>query len=220
MPVYLLFLALFFAVPVLILGVISRRELRRHPRTVLWSMAFVATFGAVWDWLACRTGVWRYDSAATLGVWIDGQKMDFYYATEFIWGGGVPSARKVDWDEITNGPHCPAKKKQPGDIYMIDPIHRPMNKYLDEDVTWSDPTRVINHPTANRVKIPMEWNLPEYFMGPSDSTCAVPMIGASDVVSDADTPASVRNVRCGFPGAPWCIVSAGRQRTGGKEGKA
>jgi len=72
MPVYALFLVVFFALPALVLGWLLRTEIRRYARTILWCLIFVYTFGAVWDWLSVRTGVWRYDSAPTLGVWIDG----------------------------------------------------------------------------------------------------------------------------------------------------
>ena len=72
MPVYLIYLAVFFAIPLGVLAALTRRELRRHPRTILWSLVSVYTAGGVWDWLACRTGVWRYDSAPALGIWIDG----------------------------------------------------------------------------------------------------------------------------------------------------
>lgn len=72
MPVYALFLIVFFALPALALGWLLRAELRRYRRTLLWCLAFVYTIGAGWDWLSVRTGVWRYDSAPTLGIWIDG----------------------------------------------------------------------------------------------------------------------------------------------------
>lgn len=88
MLVYLIFLAVFFAFPFLVLGALNRKELRRHPRTLLWSLVFVATFGALWDWLACRTGVWRYDSAETVGLWIDGlpaEEIVGFYALGALW---------------------------------------------------------------------------------------------------------------------------------------
>lgn len=72
MPVYALFLIVFFALPALVLGWFMRTEIRRYRRTLLWCLAFVYTIGAAWDWLSVRTGVWRYDSAPTIGVRIDG----------------------------------------------------------------------------------------------------------------------------------------------------
>ncbi len=70
MPVYLVYLLVGFGLPVAVAGWIARRRLWRYRRTVLWSLVFVAGLGGVWDWLACVTGVWRYDTAPTLGVWL------------------------------------------------------------------------------------------------------------------------------------------------------
>lgn len=72
MYVYLWFLIFFFALPLAIVGWFGRRRIFRYKRTVSWSLLFVYTLGWLWDWLSYRTGVWRYDSAKTLGVWIDG----------------------------------------------------------------------------------------------------------------------------------------------------
>jgi lycopene cyclase domain-containing protein len=72
MPVFLIHLLVFFVPPVLVLGWLLRASLRRYKRTLLWSLVFVCTMGAVWDWLSVRTGVWRYDSAPTLGLWVAG----------------------------------------------------------------------------------------------------------------------------------------------------
>lgn len=72
MPVYLIYLIVFFALPVTALALWQRPLLRRYRRTLLWCFAFVYTLGLLWDWLAVRTGVWFYDSAPTLGLWVDG----------------------------------------------------------------------------------------------------------------------------------------------------
>lgn len=72
MLVYLVFLSVFFAVPVAVLLLAVGKDLRRIPRTVLWSLAFVATLGLAWDWLSIRTGLWRYDTAPTIGIWLGG----------------------------------------------------------------------------------------------------------------------------------------------------
>ncbi len=72
MPVYCVYLITFFVVPVSVIGWILRKDIRRHPRTIFWSLGFVYALGLVWDWVACKTGVWRYNSAETLGLWIDG----------------------------------------------------------------------------------------------------------------------------------------------------
>jgi lycopene cyclase domain-containing protein len=69
---YLNFLLLFFGLPILVLGWRLRSELRRYPRTLAWCFGFVFTVGWFWDWLSWRTGVWRYDTAPTVGWWIGG----------------------------------------------------------------------------------------------------------------------------------------------------
>jgi lycopene cyclase domain-containing protein len=69
---YLVFLLLFFAVPGLPLAWARRKDLVRYRKTALWSLFFVCTIGAVWDWLSWKTGVWRYDSGQTLGPWLGG----------------------------------------------------------------------------------------------------------------------------------------------------
>ncbi len=71
MPVYLVYLLAFFAPPVLALAWLLRREARRFPRTILWSLLFVYALGLPWDVLSTRTGVWRYDVAPTVGIWLD-----------------------------------------------------------------------------------------------------------------------------------------------------
>jgi prepilin-type N-terminal cleavage/methylation domain-containing protein len=115
---------------------------------------------------------------------IDGVPASFNLATEFIWGGGVPDKRKPEWDD-TQGEANPVEYDT--DTYVIIPIERPMNKYLDAEVTWSDARRHRGQGgERDRRRIPME--LPDYFKCPSDCTAAVPMANADDAVSDADTP--------------------------------
>ena len=97
---------------------------------------------------------------------IDGEPVGHNLATDFVWGGGVPDRRKINWDD-TQGPFNPAEYKT--DTYWIRPIHRPMNKYLDAEVSWDDPRRIRN--TKERKEIPMD--LPDYFKCPADCTAAV-----------------------------------------------
>lgn len=118
---------------------------------------------------------------------IDDYFPDFKLATEFIWGGGVPDRDKNDWDESL-GEYNPAHRSHIADVYKIDPVDRPMNKYLDADVTWGDKRRLHGLGTGDRLKFPMD--LPEYFICPSDCTAGVPMIGPSgdNPMLDSDTP--------------------------------
>ncbi len=93
MPVYLIYLLLFFAPPVLVLGWLLRKEIGDFRRTILWSLLFVYTIGLLWDWLSCRTGVWRYDSAETLGIWLDGLPVEeflgFYVLGTLLMDGAI-----------------------------------------------------------------------------------------------------------------------------------
>ncbi len=119
--------------------------------------------------------------AFNFGYQPEGYNPAFNLATEFIWGGGVPDTRRVEWDP-SQGNYNPAQMRT--DTYVIFPIDRPMNKYLDPEVTWSDPDRIKGN--DERYERPMD--LPEYFICPSDCTAAVPESGASDDPSDTDTP--------------------------------
>ena len=72
MPVYLIYLLVFFVLPVLVLGWQLRDVIGEYKRTIAWSLFFIYTLGFIWDWLCVRTGVWRYDSAPNLGIWLLG----------------------------------------------------------------------------------------------------------------------------------------------------
>jgi prepilin-type N-terminal cleavage/methylation domain-containing protein len=113
---------------------------------------------------------------------IDGDPVGFELATPLIWGGGVPHKRPGEWDHA-QGPFNPAQWKT--DTYWLRPIHRPMNRYLDAEVTWDHPDR-IGKKRARR-RIPME--LPEYFKCPSDCTAGLwPVDQHTNVLADYDTP--------------------------------
>ena len=107
----------------------------------------------------------------------------FNVATDFIWGGGLPDRRSTDWDD--NQGQNPLEYNP--DIYVILENERPLNKFLDADVTWCDPERrgVGNNKRRRR---PMQ--LPDFFKCPSDRTTAVPWIGVVDDPFDQDTPQS------------------------------
>ena len=103
----------------------------------------------------------------------------YAYYTEFVWGGDVPDATRGQWDDTQGG-----NPVNISDVYCFPPERRPMNKYLDPEMSWSDPLRVKgNH---ERYKRPSQ--APDFFRCPSDKTCAVPEAGATDPPYDADTP--------------------------------
>ena len=105
-------------------------------------------------------------------------RMNLY--TEFIWGGDVPSARALEWDP-TQGDNPVIRQT---DTYLYPPDRRPLNKYLDPELSWSNPLRV----KGNRERYRIASQMPDYFKCPSDKTAAVPMAGATDPPYDADTP--------------------------------
>jgi hypothetical protein len=113
----------------------------------------------------------------------DGYPQNIALATEFIWGGDVPDARARDWDP-TQGDTVPSSRNT--DVYVIRPVDRPMNKYLDAEVSWSDPDRI----KGNSLRYEKAMEVPDYFKCPSDKTCAVPMAGAQDPDVESDTPNS------------------------------
>jgi lycopene cyclase domain-containing protein len=72
MPVYASYLLIFFVVPVLVLVYHLRGLVGTYKRTLLWSFIIIYTVGFLWDWLCVETGVWRYDTAPTTGIWFVG----------------------------------------------------------------------------------------------------------------------------------------------------
>lgn len=72
MPVYFFYLLVFFVTPVMVLMWLLWKQVKTYRRTLLWTLLFIYTFGALWDWLSVQTGLWNYDTADTLGVWIFG----------------------------------------------------------------------------------------------------------------------------------------------------
>jgi len=101
MPVYLIYLMIFFVTPVLIMSWMLRATVANYKRTILWSLFFIYTVGFLWDWLCVRTGVWRYDSAETLGIGFAGltaeEFVGFYiFGTLLIDGVVLLFLRKAD----------------------------------------------------------------------------------------------------------------------------
>jgi prepilin-type N-terminal cleavage/methylation domain-containing protein len=112
---------------------------------------------------------------------IDGFDPSLRLATEYVWGGGLPDRQWMDWD-YTLGTWNPPQLRN-ADVYIVTPVNRPMNKYLDPEVTWSDPERIKGNP--QRYEKPMD--LPDYFMCPSDSDAAVPDVDSPDPPADYET---------------------------------
>ena len=101
MPTYLIYLLIFFVLPVLALAWRLRDLIGKVKRTIAWSLFFIYTLGFAWDWLCVRTGVWRYDSADTLGIWFVGLTVEefvgFYvFGTLLIVGVVLSCLRKAN----------------------------------------------------------------------------------------------------------------------------
>lgn len=105
---------------------------------------------------------------------IDGKLFQWIYSSEYIWGGGVPDKDKRDWPDEYPQKVNPAARVF--DVYCIYPKDRPLNRYLDPQVTWHDPERI--EPDDRRVTKPMD--LPDYFKCPSDRTAVCPSATVGD----------------------------------------
>lgn len=96
----------------------------------------------------------------------------FYFsglATEFSWGGGMPSVTYQQWNLAISPPSIPQGYFNQCDIIKIPPRHRPMNKYVTPNVGWDGADRDTN---LAREKIPMP--LPGIFVCPSDKSANTP----------------------------------------------
>ncbi len=113
----------------------------------------------------------------------DGVPTQYDLATEFIWGGGLPSTKSINWDPTQGA----SPLDYSTDVYQFLENERPMNKYFDADVSWCDTER---RGVGNPVRRRRAMVLPDYFKCPSDKTAAVPMAGEVDDPYDADTALS------------------------------
>lgn len=73
---YALFLSLFFLLPAALAGLFVRRAIRAIPRTLLSVFTLVLFVGGFWDWLAVRSGLWRYAGNQTIGLWLAGLPLE------------------------------------------------------------------------------------------------------------------------------------------------
>jgi prepilin-type N-terminal cleavage/methylation domain-containing protein len=101
------------------------------------------------------------------------------YYTEFIYGGGMP-----DYDQVATGWPYGAKSnpaKNNADVFILPPLYRPMNPYFAPEVSWNRfSAKASIDPT------PFEENLPGTFKCPSDSSAAVPDVGAAETEFSED----------------------------------
>ncbi|HET9223079.1 MAG TPA: lycopene cyclase domain-containing protein [Roseiflexaceae bacterium] len=81
---YIIWLALFIGLPLLILAAVARRALWRRRRALAWTLLGAFVGGWAWDALAVRLGAWYYDPRNILGSWLGGLPVE-----EWLWIVGV-----------------------------------------------------------------------------------------------------------------------------------
>jgi len=72
MYIYLILLAIFFILPILFLWTYFLRIIKNYKHVFILVITSTFIFGVPWDILSVRTGLWRYDSSPTLGIWFFG----------------------------------------------------------------------------------------------------------------------------------------------------
>ena len=72
MSVYLIFLAIFFFLPTFLLWFVWWQTLWHYKKVFLYTLIPTCLFGVPWDLLSVKSGLWGYDSAPTLGIWVFG----------------------------------------------------------------------------------------------------------------------------------------------------
>lgn len=81
---YLLWLALFLALPIGLLWLRWPRQIWGQRRALLWTTLGALVGGWVWDGVAIQVRVWYYDAANIVGVWLLGMPLE-----EWLWIVGV-----------------------------------------------------------------------------------------------------------------------------------
>ena len=111
------------------------------------------------------------------GYTVDGTTYTNDVISEYIWGGGMPTAT----DELFNQAGSPGLLPSQTDVYHIPPRHRPMNAYFSRDVNWdAAPT---SDPAQQRSDEP---EIPDFFKCPSDSNPFVPVVGEVNMPPNDD----------------------------------
>ncbi|HEV3121327.1 MAG TPA: lycopene cyclase domain-containing protein [Isosphaeraceae bacterium] len=82
--VYLIWLLLFMALPILGLFVYAPRAIWRQARAIGLTLGVAFLGGWAWDKLAIHLGAWQFDPNSILGRWIGGLPVE-----EWCWIGGA-----------------------------------------------------------------------------------------------------------------------------------
>jgi lycopene cyclase domain-containing protein len=81
---YIVWLALFIGLPLLALLAAGWRPVWRQRRALGWALAGALVGGWAWDALIVRMGVWFYNPARIVNLWIAGLPLE-----EWLWIAGV-----------------------------------------------------------------------------------------------------------------------------------
>lgn len=81
---YMIWLACFIGLPILILTIWQGRALWRQRRALFWVTAGSLVGGWIWDALAVRFGLWYYEPGHLVGWWWGGLPLE-----EWLWIAGV-----------------------------------------------------------------------------------------------------------------------------------
>jgi len=107
----------------------------------------------------------------------EGEFYRYNIVSEFIWGGGVPWASTGEWDN--SGPE---QQGYGGDMYVVRPRHRPLNRYLSPQVSWDR-----HKMTIQERRDPPHGKFPGFFRCPSDDSPWVPEVGQPNVQVEPET---------------------------------
>ena len=83
-PTYLIWLALFIALPIGFRGLRWPREVWGKRRALGWTLVGGMVGGWLWDGISIQASVWYYDPANIAGIWFGGMPLE-----EWLWIVGV-----------------------------------------------------------------------------------------------------------------------------------
>jgi lycopene cyclase domain-containing protein len=81
---YLLWLALFLGLPLLVLILFARRPLAKQRRALALTLLIALVGGWAWDWVAVSLGAWHFDAGSILGHCLLGLPVE-----EWLWITGT-----------------------------------------------------------------------------------------------------------------------------------
>lgn len=94
---YLIWLFVFVVVPGVVLYFRFPRVFGRYRKTLLMAALGSTLFGAPWDFLAVRFGIWSFSPTLTLGRWFGGLPIEEFFFYIFV-GLLIAAAALVNYD--------------------------------------------------------------------------------------------------------------------------